>query len=66
MPRAALETLVLGGYQRALISAGRAAQLLGLGVEEFLHFASREGIAVLDADAEDLDADLRRLRDARR
>ncbi len=59
MPKAALELLVLGAYQRGLVSGGRAAELLGLSLEKFLARASREGIAVLDQSAEELEEDLR-------
>ncbi len=59
IPRAALEMLVLGSFQRGLISTGKGAELLGMGVGAFLKLASREGIGVLDASAEDLAQDLR-------
>ena len=62
MPRPALETLVLGAYQRGLLSGGESAGILGRGLAAFLKFASREGVPVLDQTPRELREDLRRVR----
>lgn len=44
----ARERLVLDLFQRADVSRGRAAELLGIDLESFLLLASRAGIPVID------------------
>ena len=60
LPRPVLEALVLSAFQRAQISRGRAAELLGVALEEFLKLASAEGIPVFDQTPEELADDLSR------
>ncbi len=42
------EFVVLELYRRGTISSGKAAQLLGMSRWEFIHYASRLGIAFFD------------------
>ena len=46
--QAAHEFIVLELYRRGTISSGKAAQLLGISRWEFVHHASRLGIAFFD------------------
>lgn len=60
MPRSVLESCVLGAFQRGVLSRGRAAELLGLSLRDFLRFASAEGIPVLDVPLDELAGDIER------
>lgn len=53
--RAATEAAVLTLYERGAISAGKAAEVLGMGLEQFLRWASSEGVPVFDLDAAELE-----------
>ena len=48
------EYLVLELYRRREISSGKAAELLGMERFEFVRYASRNGIAYFDMDAQEL------------
>jgi len=60
MPRSVLEACVLGAFQRGVVSRGRAAGLLGMPLRDFLKFAAREGVAVLDVPLDELAGDVER------
>jgi predicted HTH domain antitoxin len=47
------EALVLELYRRHAISAGRASQTLGIGLESFMKLASSRGIPVIDMSPEE-------------
>ena len=48
LERAARELMVLELYRRAVISSGKAAELMDMERFEFVHYASRLGIAFFD------------------
>jgi predicted HTH domain antitoxin len=50
--------LVLALYWRHEISSGKAAELLGMRLVEFLQYASRLGIPYIDMDEEELKAEI--------
>ena len=51
-----LATLEL--YRRRLISSGKAAELLNMDRLEFIHYASRQGIAYLDLSEDEFVAEV--------
>jgi predicted HTH domain antitoxin len=51
---AARELIVLGLYAQGELSSGRAAQLLGMGREEFIRYASQRGIPYFQLSPEEL------------
>jgi predicted HTH domain antitoxin len=51
---AARELIVLGPYAQGEISSGRAAQLLGISRDEFIHYASQGGIPYFQMSPEEL------------
>ena len=59
--RAALELIVMELYRRRTISSGRAAELLGMRLEEFIMRSSDLGIPFFDMTPEELDEELRLL-----
>jgi predicted HTH domain antitoxin len=59
---AARELIVLELYRRAVISSGKAAQLLGMDRFEFIRHASRLGIPYFQMTPEELDAELEHLK----
>jgi predicted HTH domain antitoxin len=60
--QAARELIVLELYRQGEISSGKAAELLGLGREQFIRQASERGIPYFQLDGEELQREL----DARR
>jgi predicted HTH domain antitoxin len=58
VPRAALESIVMDLYRRAIISGGKGAQLLGLSRLEFIHRAADFGIPYFNLDDEQLAIEL--------
>ncbi len=52
------ELAVLELYRRRVISSGRAADLLAMGREEFIRYASRLGIPYVDLDGVELEREL--------
>lgn len=63
-PRAAAkECLVLELYRRALISSGKAAELLGMEHLEFIHHSGRLGIPYFRMSAQEWDEEVRRIRE---
>lgn len=56
------EYLVLELYRRHEVSSGKAAELLAMGREEFIHYASRMGIPYLDMSDQDLQDELATVR----
>ncbi len=52
------EYLVLELYRRREVSSGKAAELLAMGREEFIHYASRLGIPYLDMSDQELQDEL--------
>lgn len=48
------ELLVLELYRRRQLSSGKAAELLGMSRWEFVHYASRQGIAFFDLNDEEI------------
>jgi predicted HTH domain antitoxin len=56
------ELLVLELYRRAVISSGKAAELLGMPKEEFIKFSGRLGVPFFRMSDEQLDAEVERLR----
>jgi predicted HTH domain antitoxin len=48
VPQVAREMIILELYRRGTISSGKAAQLLDMPRFEFIHYASRLGIAFFD------------------
>ena len=57
---AAREMIVLGLFRRGAVSSGRAAELLGMGREEFIVHAGRLGIALFDMSEQEWHAECRR------
>ncbi len=60
--RAVLELIVLELYRRHTISAGRAAELLGIEEFAFIRQASNAGIPYFDMTREELHEELERVR----
>ena len=58
----AREFIVLELYRRALISAARAAQLLGMDRMAFIRYSGELGIPYFRMSAEEWDAEVRRIR----
>jgi predicted HTH domain antitoxin len=58
LDRVAREMIVFELYRRETISQGRAAELLGMPLDEFIKHASSLGIPSIDMTPEELDADL--------
>jgi predicted HTH domain antitoxin len=56
--QAARELIVLELYRQGELSSGKAAQLLGLGREEFIRYASDRRIPYFQLDAEELQREL--------
>lgn len=56
--QAARELIVLELYRQGEISSGKAAELLGLGREQFIRQASERGIPYFQLDGEDLQREL--------
>jgi predicted HTH domain antitoxin len=56
--QAARELIVLELYRQGEVSSGRAAQLLGKEREEFIQYASQQGIPYLQLDSDDLQREL--------
>ncbi len=52
------EYVVLELYRRNEVSSGKAAELLAMGREEFIHYASRLGIPYLDMSDQELQNEL--------
>ena len=52
------EYVVLELYRRGEVSSGKAAELLAMGREEFIHYASRLGIPYLDMTDQELQEEL--------
>ena len=59
--RAVREVIVLELYRRRELSSGKAAELLGMPLEEFMTYTSRLGIPFFDMSAEEWDEELRTL-----
>ena len=57
--QAARELIVLELYRRGLISSGKGAQLLGMGRQEFVHYASRQGIPFFEMTADEWEQELK-------
>ena len=66
VPQAARELIVLELYRQAIISSGKAAQLLGMDRFDFIRRASRLGIPYFRMSAEEVAADADAIRNARR
>ena len=56
--QAARELIVLELYRQGAISSGRAAELLGLEREQFIHHAGEQGIPYFQLDGEELQREL--------
>ena len=56
--QAARELIVLELYRQGEISGGRAAELLGLGREQFIRQASEQGIPYFQLDGDELRREL--------
>jgi predicted HTH domain antitoxin len=56
--QAARELIVLELYRQGEISSGKAAELLGLGREQFIRQASERGIPYFQLDGEELQREL--------
>jgi predicted HTH domain antitoxin len=56
--QAARELIVLELYRQGEVSSGKAAELLGLGREQFIRQASERGIPYFQLDGEDLQREL--------
>lgn len=56
--QAARELIVLELYRQSEVSGGRAAQLLGMEREEFIRYASEQGIPYFQLDADELHREL--------
>ena len=52
------ELAVLELYRRRAVSSGKAAELLAMGREEFIRYASRLGISYVDLDEPELHREL--------
>lgn len=55
------ELLVLELFRRRQLSSGKAAELLGMSRWEFVHFASRQGIAFFDLNEDEIDDEFARV-----
>ncbi|PYR07015.1 MAG: hypothetical protein DMG00_17510 [Acidobacteria bacterium] len=55
---AARELIVLELYRQGEVSSGRAAQLLGMEREEFIRYASKQGIPYFQLQGEELQQEL--------
>jgi predicted HTH domain antitoxin len=55
---AARELIVLELYRQGDVSSGRAAQLLGMEREEFIHYASKQGIPYFQLEGDELQREL--------
>ena len=55
---AARELIVLELYRQGEVSSGRAAQLLGKGREEFIRYASDQGIPYFQVEGDELQREL--------
>jgi hypothetical protein len=64
--RRALEIIVLQLYRRHDVSAGRAAEILGIEKWTFIRWAGELGIPYLDTDPEDWEHRLRALEEMER
>lgn len=58
------ECVVLELYRRSLISSGKAAELLGMGRLEFIHYSGRLGIPYFRMSAEEWEGEMRHIREA--
>jgi predicted HTH domain antitoxin len=56
--QAARELIVLELYRQGEISSGKAAELMGLGREQFIRQASEQGIPYFQLDREELQREL--------
>ena len=56
--KAARELMVLELYRQGEVSSGRAAQLLGKEREEFIRYASEQGIPYFQLEGDDLQREL--------
>jgi predicted HTH domain antitoxin len=56
--QAARELIVLELYRQGEVSSGRAAQLLDMDREEFIRYASKQGIPYFQVEADDLQREL--------
>jgi predicted HTH domain antitoxin len=56
--KAARELIVLELYRQGEVSSGRAAQLLGKEREEFIRYASEQGIPYFQLDGDELQREL--------
>jgi predicted HTH domain antitoxin len=54
----ARELIVLELYRQGEVSSGRAAQLLGMDREEFIRYASKQGIPYFQLEGEELQREL--------
>ena len=54
----ARELMVLELYRQGDVSSGRAAQLLGMDREEFIRYASKQGIPYFQFEGEELQREL--------
>jgi predicted HTH domain antitoxin len=55
------ELLVLELYRRRQLSSGKAAELLDMSRWEFVHYASRQGIAFFDLNEDEIDDEFARV-----
>ena len=58
LERAALEVIVMDLHRRALISRGKAAELLGLPLLDFIRRAAEFGIPYFNFSREELEAEI--------
>jgi predicted HTH domain antitoxin len=56
--QAARELIVLELYRQGEVSSGRAAQLLGMEREEFIRYASKQGIPYFQLEGDELHREL--------
>jgi predicted HTH domain antitoxin len=56
--QAARELIVLELYRQSEVSSGRAAQLLGMEREEFIRYASKQGIPYFQLEGDELQREL--------
>lgn len=56
--KAARELIVLELYRQAEVSSGRAAQLLGMEREDFIRYASKQGIPYFQLEGDELQREL--------
>lgn len=62
LPEAVNELIVLELYRRGVLSSGKAGEFLGMPRFEFIHFASRLGIAYFDLLPNEWESELERSR----